>query len=114
MNPNTGNSERKTCGRVDSGLLLISSGCEKKGYKFGITGYFSNRIYNMFIDEAWDIEDMRSCFNGIYATSNMFEVQTTYSSTLDRDRSKPRVYIGCMKSGPVLSQKSVWYHEPEY
>nr|GEV24524.1 RNA-directed DNA polymerase, eukaryota, reverse transcriptase zinc-binding domain protein [Tanacetum cinerariifolium] len=26
------------------------------------------------------------------------------ASTLDRDRSKPRVYIGCMKSGPVLSQ----------
>ncbi|GMH21822.1 hypothetical protein Nepgr_023665 [Nepenthes gracilis] len=29
-------------------------------------------------------------------------------------RSKPRVYIGCMKSGPVLSQKNVKYHEPEY
>lgn len=26
-------------------------------------------------------------------------------STLARHRSKPRVYIGCMKSGPVLSQK---------
>ncbi|EEF43468.1 beta-1,6-galactosyltransferase GALT31A [Ricinus communis] len=35
-------------------------------------------------------------------------------STLARHRSKPRVYIGCMKSGPVLSQKGVKYHEPEY
>ncbi|CAI0408247.1 unnamed protein product [Linum tenue] len=38
----------------------------------------------------------------------------TLAATLARHRSKPRVYIGCMKSGPVLSQKSVKYHEPEY
>lgn len=36
------------------------------------------------------------------------------AATLARHRSKPRVYIGCMKSGPVLSQKNVKYHEPEY
>ncbi|XAR54284.1 Galactosylxylosylprotein 3-beta-galactosyltransferase [Bertholletia excelsa] len=35
-------------------------------------------------------------------------------SALAQHRSKPRVYIGCMKSGPVLSQKGVRYHEPEY
>ncbi|KAI3464241.1 hypothetical protein Pfo_020904 [Paulownia fortunei] len=35
-------------------------------------------------------------------------------STLAKHRSKPRIYIGCMKSGPVLSQKGVKYHEPEY
>lgn len=35
-------------------------------------------------------------------------------TTLARHRSKPRVYIGCMKSGPVLAQKGVKYHEPEY
>lgn len=35
-------------------------------------------------------------------------------ATLARHRSKPRVYIGCMKSGPVLAQKGVKYHEPEY
>ncbi|XP_044511812.1 beta-1,3-galactosyltransferase 7-like [Mangifera indica] len=34
--------------------------------------------------------------------------------TLAHHRIKPRVYIGCMKSGPVLSQKHVKYHEPEY
>ncbi|GLJ36843.1 hypothetical protein SUGI_0743560 [Cryptomeria japonica] len=36
------------------------------------------------------------------------------ATTLARYRSKPRIYIGCMKSGPVLSQKGVKYHEPEY
>ncbi|KAJ7564391.1 hypothetical protein O6H91_02G015400 [Diphasiastrum complanatum] len=36
------------------------------------------------------------------------------ATTLARHRSKPRVYIGCMKSGPVLAQKGVKYHEPEY
>lgn len=34
--------------------------------------------------------------------------------TLARHRSKPLVYIGCMKSGPVLVQKGVKYQEPEY
>ncbi|KAK4789163.1 hypothetical protein SAY86_020482 [Trapa natans] len=36
------------------------------------------------------------------------------ATTFSRHRSKPRVYIGCMKSGPVLSQRNVKYHEPEY
>ncbi|XP_021758937.1 probable beta-1,3-galactosyltransferase 2 [Chenopodium quinoa] len=38
----------------------------------------------------------------------------TLGSTLVRHRSKPRVYLGCMKSGPVLAQKGVRYHEPEH
>ncbi|TQD90971.1 hypothetical protein C1H46_023492 [Malus baccata] len=38
----------------------------------------------------------------------------TLGATLARHRPKPRVYIGCMKSGPVLAQKGVRYHEPEY
>lgn len=38
----------------------------------------------------------------------------TLAETLVRHRKKPRVYIGCMKSGPVLAQKGVRYHEPEY
>nr|XP_023913495.1 beta-1,3-galactosyltransferase 7 isoform X4 [Quercus suber]POF09261.1 isoform 2 of beta-1,3-galactosyltransferase 7 [Quercus suber] len=38
----------------------------------------------------------------------------TLATTLARHRSKPRVYIGCMKSGPVLSRSDVKYHEPEY
>lgn len=35
-------------------------------------------------------------------------------SMLARHRSKSRVYIGCMKSGPVLAQKGIKYHEPEF
>ncbi|XP_075519013.1 beta-1,3-galactosyltransferase 7-like isoform X1 [Primulina tabacum] len=38
----------------------------------------------------------------------------TLAANLARHRSKPRVYIGCMKSGPVLAQKNVKYHEPEH
>ncbi|XP_077243664.1 putative beta-1,3-galactosyltransferase 2 [Tasmannia lanceolata] len=38
----------------------------------------------------------------------------TLGTTLARHRSKRLVYIGCMKSGPVLAQKGVRYHEPEY
>ncbi|OEL29828.1 putative beta-1,3-galactosyltransferase 8, partial [Dichanthelium oligosanthes] len=36
------------------------------------------------------------------------------ATRLARYRARPRVYVGCMKSGPVLSQKGVKYHEPEY
>lgn len=38
----------------------------------------------------------------------------TLGETLARYRRNPLVYIGCMKSGPVLAQKGVRYHEPEY
>lgn len=38
----------------------------------------------------------------------------TLGVTLAKHRLKPRIYIGCMKSGPVLAQKGVKYHEPEY
>uniref|UniRef100_A0A2P2KA73 Hexosyltransferase n=2 Tax=Rhizophora mucronata TaxID=61149 RepID=A0A2P2KA73_RHIMU len=38
----------------------------------------------------------------------------TLGETLLRHRKKQGVYIGCMKSGPVLNQKGVRYHEPEY
>ncbi|GAB4825188.1 Beta-1,3-galactosyltransferase 2 [Ancistrocladus abbreviatus] len=38
----------------------------------------------------------------------------TLGQTLVRHSKKPRVYVGCMKSGPVLAQKGVKYHEPEY
>lgn len=32
-------------------------------------------------------------------------IAATLGGILARHRSKPRVYIGCMKSGPVLAQK---------
>ncbi|KAH1089773.1 hypothetical protein J1N35_017030 [Gossypium stocksii] len=36
------------------------------------------------------------------------------SSTLAHYRHEPHVYIGCMKSGPVVAQKGIKYREPEY
>ncbi|CAH8341063.1 unnamed protein product [Eruca vesicaria subsp. sativa] len=42
-------------------------------------------------------------------------LEATLGAELARYRMKPRVYIGCMKSGPILAaQKGVKYHEPEY
>ncbi|KAL6535907.1 Beta-1,3-galactosyltransferase 2 [Orobanche hederae] len=38
----------------------------------------------------------------------------TLGETLARHRKEPRVYVGCMKSGPVLAQRGVRYHEPEF
>ncbi|CAM8986977.1 unnamed protein product [Rhodiola kirilowii] len=38
----------------------------------------------------------------------------TLGAILASHQVKPRVYMGCMKSGPVLSRKGVKYHEPEY
>ncbi|KAG8069821.1 hypothetical protein GUJ93_ZPchr0006g45407 [Zizania palustris] len=38
----------------------------------------------------------------------------TLGQILSKHALKPRVYIGCMKSGPVLSEKGVRYYEPEY
>lgn len=38
----------------------------------------------------------------------------TLGMILAGNRRTPRVYIGCMKSGRVLAQKGVKYHEPEH
>jgi hypothetical protein len=38
----------------------------------------------------------------------------TLGQILSKHAWKPRVYIGCMKSGPVLSEKGVRYYEPEH
>ncbi|OVA12785.1 Glycosyl transferase [Macleaya cordata] len=56
----------------------------------------------------WDAEFYVKVDDDVHVNLGML------AATLARHRSKPRVYMGCMKSGPVLSQKSVKYHEPEY
>ncbi|XP_057972458.1 beta-1,3-galactosyltransferase 7-like isoform X2 [Malania oleifera] len=56
----------------------------------------------------WDAEYYVKVDDDVHVNLGML------ATTLARHRSKPRVYIGCMKSGPVLSQKNVKYHEPEY
>ncbi|CAN1811152.1 Probable beta-1,3-galactosyltransferase 2 [Linum perenne] len=47
-------------------------------------------------------------------TKTYFSTAATLGSILSEHIKKPRVYIGCMKSGPVLAKKGVKYHEPEY
>ncbi|XVF36826.1 hypothetical protein REPUB_Repub19eG0091900 [Reevesia pubescens] len=56
----------------------------------------------------WDAEFYVKVDDDVHVNLGML------AATLGRHRSKPRVYIGCMKSGPVLFQKSVKYREPEY
>ncbi|GAB2231581.1 hypothetical protein Droror1_Dr00010590 [Drosera rotundifolia] len=38
----------------------------------------------------------------------------TLGSTLAKYRLKPRVYIGCMKCGPIVARRGTRYHEPEH
>ncbi|KAK1313177.1 Beta-1,3-galactosyltransferase 7 [Acorus calamus] len=56
----------------------------------------------------WDAEFYVKVDDDVHVNLGML------AATLSRHRSKPRTYIGCMKSGPVLAQKNVKYHEPEY
>ncbi|XP_042480726.1 beta-1,6-galactosyltransferase GALT31A isoform X2 [Macadamia integrifolia] len=64
--------------------------------------YFSTAV------AKWDADFYIKVDDDVHVNPGMI------ASTLAHHRSKPRVYIGCMKSGPVLSQKGVKYHEPEY
>uniref|UniRef100_A0A1D1YT59 Hexosyltransferase n=1 Tax=Anthurium amnicola TaxID=1678845 RepID=A0A1D1YT59_9ARAE len=56
----------------------------------------------------WDAEFFVKVDDDVHVNLGML------AATLARHRLKPRTYIGCMKSGPVLSKKDVKYHEPEY
>ncbi|RYR43184.1 hypothetical protein Ahy_A08g039616 isoform A [Arachis hypogaea] len=66
----------------------------------------------------WDADFYIKVDDDVHVNIASYSLFTPFSATLGetlvRHRSKPRVYIGCMKSGPVLSQKGVRYHEPEY
>ncbi|XP_068648139.1 probable beta-1,3-galactosyltransferase 8 [Aristolochia californica] len=66
------------------------------------------RIYFSTATSKWDADFYVKVDDDVHVNLGMLV------TTLARYRSKPRVYIGCMKSGPVLSQKGVKYHEPEY
>ncbi|KAI3989343.1 hypothetical protein MKX01_026926 [Papaver californicum] len=57
---------------------------------------------------TWDAEYYVKVDDDVHVNLGML------AATLARQRSKPRVYMGCMKSGPVLYQKNVKYHEPEH
>ncbi|KAM3681498.1 hypothetical protein ACJW31_12G002000 [Castanea mollissima] len=66
------------------------------------------RLYFSTAVSIWDADFYVKVDDDVHVNLGML------MSTLARYRSKPRIYIGCMKSGPVLFQKGVRYHEPEY
>ncbi|RAL43017.1 hypothetical protein DM860_009799 [Cuscuta australis] len=66
------------------------------------------RIYFSTAFSLWDAEFYVKVDDDVHLNLGML------ATTLSRHKSKPRVYIGCMKSGPVLSRQGVKYHEPEY
>ncbi|KAI8569930.1 hypothetical protein RHMOL_Rhmol02G0316100 [Rhododendron molle] len=66
------------------------------------------QIYIATAAATWDADFYVKVDDDVHVNLGMV------GSTLARHRSKPRVYVGCMKSGPVLAQKGVKYHEPEY
>uniref|UniRef100_A0A2N9EDM7 Hexosyltransferase n=1 Tax=Fagus sylvatica TaxID=28930 RepID=A0A2N9EDM7_FAGSY len=66
------------------------------------------RLYFSTAVSIWDADFYVKVDDDVHVNLGMLV------STLARYRSKPRIYIGCMKSGPVLFQKGVKYHEPEY
>ncbi|CAN8275586.1 unnamed protein product [Cochlearia groenlandica] len=66
------------------------------------------KIFFLSAVAKWDAEFYIKVDDDVHVNLGML------ASTLARHRAKPRVYIGCMKSGPVLAQKTVKYHEPEY
>ncbi|PIA47029.1 hypothetical protein AQUCO_01400028v1 [Aquilegia coerulea] len=66
------------------------------------------RLYFSTAISMWDAEFYMKVDDDVHVNLGML------ASTLVKYRAKPRIYIGCMKSGPVLSQKGVKYHEPEF
>ncbi|KAK3138706.1 hypothetical protein QOZ80_5AG0372410 [Eleusine coracana subsp. coracana] len=66
------------------------------------------RTYFATAVATWDAEFYVKVDDDVHVNLGML------MNRLAKYRSRPRVYVGCMKSGPVLSQKGVKYHEPEY
>nr|CAB3479005.1 unnamed protein product [Digitaria exilis] len=66
------------------------------------------RIYFTTAVATWDADFYVKVDDDVHLNLGML------TSRLAKHRTRPRVYVGCMKSGPVLSQKGVKYHEPEY
>ncbi|KAJ4879630.1 hypothetical protein Rs2_36684 [Raphanus sativus] len=57
---------------------------------------------------TWDAEFYVKIDDDVHVNLGML------ASTLALHRHKPRVYIGCMKSGQVLTKKTAKYREPEF
>ncbi|KAF3339529.1 beta-1,3-galactosyltransferase 6 [Carex littledalei] len=76
-----------------------------EGYHVPFT---KTRIYFATAVAMWDADFYIKVDDDVHVNLGVL------ATRLAQHRAKPRIYIGCMKSGPVLSQKGVKYHEPEY
>ncbi|GMP70974.1 hypothetical protein CsSME_00029581 [Camellia sinensis var. sinensis] len=66
------------------------------------------RLYFSTALSIWDAQFYVKVDDDVHVNLGML------ASTLAQYRSKPRIYIGCMKSGPVHSRIGAKYHEPEF
>lgn len=71
---------------------------------------FAKKIKSFFVHavEKWDAEFYTKVNDDVYV--NIDALGATLSSHLD----KPRVYIGCMKSGEVFSEPMHRWYEPDW
>uniref|UniRef100_A0A1S4DT68 Hexosyltransferase n=1 Tax=Cucumis melo TaxID=3656 RepID=A0A1S4DT68_CUCME len=110
---------RFVIGRSESPGSLLDKSIDEEEREHGdflrlnhIEGYLElsakTKTYFATAVSMWDAEFYVKVDDDIHV--NLVALGTT----LVGHRKKPRVYIGCMKSGPVLSKKGVKYHEPEY
>ncbi|CAL5326702.1 unnamed protein product [Camellia sinensis] len=75
--------------------------CEFTTYSRPLQSYFAAAV------ASWDADFYVKVDDDVHVNI------ATLGETLARYKKKPRVHIGCMKSGPVLAQKGVRYHELE-
>nr|CAD1838895.1 unnamed protein product [Ananas comosus var. bracteatus] len=66
------------------------------------------RIYFSTAVSVWNADFYVKVDDDVHVNLGML------ASKLAKYKAKQRVYMGCMKSGPVLFQKGVKYHEPEF
>ncbi|XP_017216855.1 probable beta-1,3-galactosyltransferase 8 isoform X3 [Daucus carota subsp. sativus] len=66
------------------------------------------RLYFSSIVSIWDAEFYVKVDDDVHVNLGALV------NTLAQHRAKPMVYIGCMKSGPVLYKKEEKYYEPEF
>lgn len=67
-----------------------------------------SKLFFIHVVEHWDAEFYVKVSDDIYV--NIDALGTVLASQLD----KPRVYIGCMKSGEVFTQQSNKWYEPDW
>ncbi|CAK9137027.1 unnamed protein product, partial [Ilex paraguariensis] len=93
------------------GVLDRAINAEEAKYKYflrlnHVKGYHElsskTRLYFSKVVSIWNAEFYVKVDDDVHVNLDML------MSTLARYRSKPRIYVGCMKPGPVLSKKTLF------